>query len=452
MNKKHYFFLIGILAVHFLFLSVLKFTAWPEMLLWPYLITKGWLPYANIAIAHNPLMLFDLSVFFWIFGAGILQLKIFTWALILSFDVLVFVIVKKLWNIKTAFLALISFAVWNLFYDGNGLWFDLYMGVFAFCSFYFVKQKKWIWSGIFWALAFISKQTAIWFLLPIGYALAQESKLRLESFKKLTVGVILIAIPFVLIMLLTGIFPSFWNWAVRFGVFTLPGSRGQIQLPDLKNLAVAVLPFSVFLFTNRKSGFPGLALWAIAGALGAYPRFEFFHLQPAVPFLAIAVALAFNNSKGKAGGKVKLTRSLAIFYILGSIYLFAGFFMRNFKEGVRFYEQDVKDVASFVNYNTSPGDKILVLNWWDSLYVLTDTLPAFDPWVPHLSWYMEEPGIQEKMVESLKTNSPKLIVLNPYTDFGLSAYIPEKVYNYVIENYRIFQKVDGVEILMQKDR
>ncbi|MFZ3099763.1 MAG: hypothetical protein WA103_00825, partial [Minisyncoccales bacterium] len=80
------------------------------------------------------------------------------------------------------------------------------------------------------------------------------------------------------------------------------------------------------------------------------------------------------------------------------------------------------------------------------------TLPAFDPWVPHLSWYMEEPGIQEKMVESLKTNSPKLIVLNPYTDFGLSAYIPEKVYNYVIENYRISQKVDGVEILIQKDR
>src|SRR4030042_4599197 len=133
--KNKYWLLALILLLHLILLIYLKFTAWPEMSLWPYLITKGWLPYRDIAIAHTPLMLIDLGIFYKIFGSGIVQLKIFTWLLILVFDGLIFFIVRELWNKKTAFIALAAFAVWNLFYDGNGLWFDLYMGLIAFLSF-----------------------------------------------------------------------------------------------------------------------------------------------------------------------------------------------------------------------------------------------------------------------------------------------------------------------------
>ena len=41
----------------------MQFTAWPEMLAWPYLILKGFLPYKDIAIAHNPLLIFVLTKF-----------------------------------------------------------------------------------------------------------------------------------------------------------------------------------------------------------------------------------------------------------------------------------------------------------------------------------------------------------------------------------------------------
>ena len=67
--------LAGILVVHLFLLIYLKFTAWPEMTLWPYLITKGWLPYQDIAIAHTPLMIGLLAIVYKIFGVGILQLK-----------------------------------------------------------------------------------------------------------------------------------------------------------------------------------------------------------------------------------------------------------------------------------------------------------------------------------------------------------------------------------------
>ena len=450
MKKKHFVIaLIVLLQVVLLF--YLRFTAWPEMTLWPYLITKGWFPYKNIAIAHTPLMLIDLSIFYKIFGVGILQLKIFTWILILLFDYLVYQIAKKLWKIKTAIIALSVFAVWQLFYSGNGLWFDLYMGIFALCSFYFVKQKKWLLAGLVWALAFISKQTAVWFLLPIGFELINSKRVVIKkNTSKLILGILSVISIFILGIWLFGIFPSFWNWAVKFGLLELPGAQGQIQLPALKNLIVSAFPFLIFIPLIWKTGRKNTSLlfWAAAGALGVYPRFEYFHFQPAIPFLAFGIAEFFSGKSWKN----KQTKKFSILYILGCIYLFGGFFMSNFREGTRFYEKNVVEVARFVKSNTNPNDKIFVMNWWDNIYALSGTLPAVDPWVPQLSWYTEIPGVQEKMIDGLEASKPKLIILNPYTGIGLSAYIPQKVYNYVLANYELKEKVDGVEILIPKSK
>jgi len=179
--KNKYWLLALVLIFHIILLIYLKFTAWPEMTLWPYLIDKGWLPYRDIAIAHTPLMLIKLAIFYKIFGTGILQLKIFTWILILFFDGIIFVVAKKLWNFKTALISLMAYGLWMTFYDGNGLWFDLFMGAIALVSFYFVQKKKYFWAGVFWALAFASKQTAVWFLLPILWAMVDGRWLMIKK-------------------------------------------------------------------------------------------------------------------------------------------------------------------------------------------------------------------------------------------------------------------------------
>ncbi|MCX6705006.1 MAG: hypothetical protein NT162_01570, partial [Candidatus Woesebacteria bacterium] len=265
---------------------------------------------------------------------------------------------------------------------------------------------------------------------------------------KFILGTFVIFSLFIIALLLFGILPNFWNWAVKFGIFILPKAQEQIQLPDLKNLIVSVFPFLIFIPLIWKTGRKNinLLIWAIAGCLGAYPRFEYFHFQPALPFLAISSALVFAVGKNKS----KLIKIFIPIYIIGSIYLFAGYFMRNFKEGVRFYEKDVQDVVSYVRKNTTSNDRIFVMNWWDNVYALSGRLPAADPWVPQLSWYMETPEIQEKMVNDLVASKPKLIIFNPYSESGLSAYIPQKVYNYVIANYKLKEKVDGIEILVQR--
>lgn len=448
MIKNWRIFLIILLCFHLVLLYLLKFTAWPEMLLWPYLMIHGWLPYVNIAIAHTPLMLVKLAFFYKIFGVGVIQLKIFTWILVFVLDLLVFWIAKKLWNVKTALITLGSFAVWQVFFDGNGLWFDLFMALPALSSFYLVQKKKYFWAGIFWALAFISKQTAVFFLIPIGLEIVQSTKCKLQSIKRFVLGVIPVILLFVLILWFFGILPAFINWAIKFGIFVLPKASGQIQLPNLKTLAVTIFPFLIFISLIWKTGRKNMNLlvWAVAGALGAYPRFEYFHIQPAIPYLALATGIFFSNNFLKE----KLVKIFIVIYILGSLYLFGGFFMRNFNEGVRFYEQDVQDVVSYVDSNTSSWDKIFVMNWWDNIYALSDRLPATDPWIPQLPWYTEIQGIQEKIVEELRTSKPKLVLLDPYSESSLSGYIPQKVYTYMMQNYKLKEKVDGIYVLIPR--
>lgn len=448
MKRKDYLILAGILLVHLLLLIYLKFTAWPEMSLWPYLITKGWMPYRDIAIAHTPLMLFDLALFYKIFGIGVMQLKVFTWVLILFSDVLVFTLTRKLWDKKVAFFSLVTYVLWLLFYDGNGLWFDFYMGILAFCSFYFARQKKWVWTGVFWALAFISKQTAVWFLVPILFEIINIRPLKgnpLKMVARFAIGALVIALPFTLLLFIFHLLPYFWDWAVNFGVFILPKSQGQIQLPDIKTLFASLFPFVIFLPLIVKSKkYLILALWAAAGMLGTYPRFEYFHFQPAVFYLTIGGSLILFERRNL------LTKIFIAIYLLGSVYLVSTYLVKNLNEGTRFYENEVTEVVDYVKYNTKKGERIFVLNYWDNIYALTETLPSTNPWVPQLSWYMEELGIQEEMVEDLENNPPKLVIYNPYTESGLSSYIPKKVYDYIMENYSVDRSIENIKILVAK--
>lgn len=443
-NKKIYFLLLLVLLLHFFLLLVLKFTAWPEMLLWPYLIIKGWLPYRDIAIAHTPLMLFDLSLFYKLFGVGIFQLKLFTWGLILLFDLLIFLVVKKIWNEKAAILSVIFYSLWMLFYDGNGLWFDLYMGILAFCSFYFVQKGKWFWAGVFWSLAFLSKQTAVWFLIPILHSIIVRLPLKGRNLTKFMTSSLVVFSLFLLLIYFWGILPDFWNWAVKFGIFILPKSQGQVLLPSFKTLLVSLFPFSIFLFLfiNCKSKITNLVLWAIAGFMGAYPRFELFHFQPAIFYLAIFLALVVFKFKSLS----LLSKSFLVLYFSFSFYLFFSFLTANYKKGVRFYEEDVIKVVSYLKEKTFENEKILVLNWWDNIYPLTGTLPAISPWVPQLPWYQNLSGIQEKEISDLEIEKPRLVLVYPYSNSGLSSFVPEKLFNFIKENYDFKEKVGSIEV------
>jgi len=458
--RKAKFFLVAIILLHVILLLNLKFTAWPEMLFWPYLMLKGWLPYRDMAIAHTPALLVDLTIFYKIFGLGLLQLKIYTWILIISTDLLLFWIAKRLWNIKIAVMTLLFYIPLTIFYEGNGLWFDLALAQLALIVFYCLEKKNYLWAGIFWTVAFLTKQTAFWLLFPIIFTgLRQpfkEFSLRVidppgsvtfKILRKFVLGASAIGIAFYLVLQNLGIWGDFRLWALKFGITTLPASSGQIHFPTFRQFVIAGFPFLLMILSSlmHKKNYK-LLVWTVFAALGVFPRWELFHFQPALPFLALSFALIFIElSKLKPMEKLIFKIGLLIMLVVILVQV-----LRDFRAGTRFFEPSVIKLANYVKERTEKNDEIYLVNAWDNLYVLTETIPATRPWLPQLSWYLEIPGIQDLVISDLMRSPPKLIIQAEFQETGLGAYKPEKINNFIVENYNLSDKIDGYLIFLPK--
>jgi len=409
------------------------FTAWPEMLAWPYFILNGWLPYKDIAIAHNPLLIIVLTLFYKLFGTGITQLQIFTWALIIVNYYLLFWVTKKIYNKNAAILALAFYIPIQLLFEGNGLWFDLALVPFALLLFYLINKKKYLLTGIMFALGFLTKQTFIYFLIPLILLNIKNKKNLVPIIKKFMIGLVAVLTVFVLSLLSFGILADFYFWAIKFGVFYLPTASGQVVLPTLRQLGLAFLPFTISIFS------PTLIPWIVSGLMGVYPRWGLFHFQPALPFLSISFALALANLKSFSFKTDKFKKLLILFYILIVVVIFIRFLSRNLGGEVRFYEQDVKDVATELNILNPNHNDIFVLNYWDNIYALTDSMPVTKPWIPYLSWYLSVPDVKEEIFSDIKTKMPEQIVVGTKPDYNweeMKVFL-ERFYNCVEMSERV---------------
>lgn len=439
--KKRKLALISLLFVHLFLLFNTKFTAWPEMTFWPYLMLKGWIPYKDIAVVHTPLLLYLLEGFYSIFGVGTVQLKVFTWGLILLTDLLLFNIVGKLFDKKVSIFALAFFLPLQIFYEGNGLWFDLLLFPLVFSAYYFLKKKRYIYSGILWGLAFLTKQTAVWFLIPVFFTIARRpfKDWLLSVGIKFAYGLGLVLLAFGLVLLKLQIWQDFYRWAVDFGVFTLPGLKGQISLPGLKTLIYSLFPFVFVLpfLTSKKREEKELVVWSIFGVLGAFPRFELFHFQPALPFLAVLMALFFSK-KGAPVYKSVMVVGLSVLFVRSLVV--------NFGQETRFVNESVVNVSAYIDDRVDDGDEIFLVNLWDNIYVHSGTVPATRPFVPGLEWYWEQPGIQKGLVEGLGEKVPGLILVGEYAESGLASYKPELVQKFIDENYELTDTIENVKV------
>src|SRR4030043_280594 len=414
--------LIVALILQILLLILLPFTAWPEMVAWPYLMLYGWLPYRDIAIAHTPLLLVDLAVFYKIFGIGLFQLKIYTWIWILLADFLVYHIARKFWNAKTAILTLLLYVPLQIIYEGNGLWFDFALAPLALLIFYSIKKSEFFWTGVWLGLAIFTKQTAFWLIIPLGIYILRNFKFK--SFKKvinLSEGFLSVTLFVLITAAIFKILPDFLEWTVRFGAFYLPGAKGQVLFPTLRQLLVSFFPFVILtplVFRGKKRDLD-LIIWTFFAGLGIYPRFELFHFQPALPFLSIGAGVVTMNIFRKQKTIYKIA---IIVYIIIVLFLSVRFVVRSWGKEDRFYGQQEIDAASFVEASVKPGEEIYVFNYWDSIYAMTGTLPATRPLVPFLPWYLEYDNLKEEIINGLMFDIPEIVVNLHFLEDLLRSY------------------------------
>jgi len=446
-----------LILVHLFILAKTSFTAWPEMILWPYFLLKGLLPYRDIAMAHNPLLIFDLAFFYKIFGVSLLSLKIYSWLLVIITDFMLFFVAKKfIRNSKTTLLVLAFYVFWQPYFEGNGVWFDLVLAPLAILIFYSLHQKKLFLAGVLTGLSILTKQTAFLFLVPIFFTIWFLFEKKLKTIKEFLFG---LTLPFVLFfawLFYQGIITDYYFWGVKFGSFYLPKSSGQIQLPTIKQLLSLSVPYAfvflsilTFIVNRARNGEEKrkiilLIIWCFFTALGVYPRFGLFHFQPSLPFLALISGIMISESSlwFKKHKKAPLLIFL-VFIIGGSLYLQGRFYWLHWRKPDRFFEKETLEAASWLTKNTKRDEKIFILNSWDHLYALSGTLPAVSPWVPTLPWYLEYDKIQDGVVADLEVVKPNLIVFEPYRREGLGSYKPEMINRFLVENYELTKIVAG---------
>jgi len=470
MLKKINPFLISLLLVNLILLAQLKFTAWPEMFLWPYLMIKGWLPYKDIAIAHNPLLLANLALWYKLFGIGLTQLKVFTWLLVLAINLVTYWVARKLFGNKTALVSLLFLIPLQVYFDANGLWFDLCLSFFTPLIFYFICKKDFFWGGVFWSFAFLTKQTSFWLLIPITIYTLQNytvegkkivSKLY-ARFSGLLKGFLIVFVPFLSVVWILKIFPYYIFWTFKFAGGNLPFSEGQINIPSLNQFLFGIYPFFVglvLIFLSKQKNNIDLLFWAGVASLGIYPRWELFHFLPASPLLAILYASTLSSYLKrkkfiKKSGEYKYYRyidvSVVIAVLIPLLFIVSKNVINNWNKESWFYEEEVKEVSSYVSEKTNSGDKIFVLNYWDHIYALTETIPATRPWIPQFSWYLSLDHAEENILVDLILESPRYVLHHPYSEFGLDSYRPQKISDFVERYYFQVQDFGNVKVLEKR--
>src|SRR5258708_1235866 len=228
--KKIYCVVIALLGLHLLILSQLQFTAWPEMVSFPYLINHGFITYKDMVHAYPPLLVNTLAVLFRIFGYKLIVLKTFGWTTILISDLLVFLIIQNLTKKQIlALLGLLVYVILQPVLEGNMVWPDLFIVPFLLLMFLFLIKKKYFFAGIAIGLAILTKQTGVFFLGLGGiYILFQERKVKFLI--NYILGISLLILPFLFTLFYQNSFQEFWKWTILYPGKYWTKFPGYVQL------------------------------------------------------------------------------------------------------------------------------------------------------------------------------------------------------------------------------
>lgn len=435
--KRYLPVILILLVLHLVLLINLRFTAWPEMLSYPYLRNNGYLLYKDMIHPYPPVLTMALSIVYKMFGYKLIVLKVFTWLIILVNDVLIFWIVKKITKKNIFALASLFLYVFvQPFLEGNQLWFDLAVVPFVLWGILLLLNKKYLLSGLFLGVAILTKQTTGLFLILWGALLLTKER-KLKPAVNLIVGpAILFAI--LLIRLVTeNAVLGFFNWTLIYPFVWWNKFPGYVQMvltrKEMAIIGLLLVPL-ILLVVKLKRNFLKdnnliiLVSSILVSSILVYPRFSFFHFQIALAFISIIFGLTLSRFK-----QSKFFYSLcALYFILVAVFVVRPG-LKDWGKETRFWGNEEEKIAGVIKDVTKKDDLVYLLGPQSGLYVLSGRLPP-KPWTDNYSWYLEIPGVQEEIIKRWEKNKPKMVFTNNVEEgnwYDLGTYRPQKIVNWI---------------------
>lgn len=244
-----------------------------------------------------------------------------------------------------------------------------------------------------------------------------------------------------------GIFNDFFYWTVTFNLTTFAQmGRKYATFNEIIKVGFVFAPAFLYLIFNLKKQRQAflLAVFVSGTLLFAYARFDLIHLQPVLPFIAIASALF-------VGKLLKpLRANLIIIYILIAIIPLFKHYGRLRGDTTRFLGQKENTLAAQIIDLTQDGDPILALATTPHIYKMTHTRPAGNIFVFNFPWFLVE--TDARIAAAIKNDPPKLVIRDKTattSNINLYEYMPE-IAKFVDQNYELAVKIETIEILLPK--
>lgn len=452
------FILLSIMVFHLVVLAKTIFFPYPEFFVYPYLTNNGLIPYRDILDQHFPGLMF-LPINF--NNLGLLtptDARIWQLGLVTLVHILLFIVAKRLFgSSKKALLASFMYFLWQPFFEGWVLWIDSILPIFFLGAFYFLhrgledkKVKNFVLTGLIFGLATVFKQIVIpFFVLVFVYSFFNlKSPKKLKLLSGMALGYLPLPVLMVLYILNLGVFPDFWYWTVAFNVDTF--AKFGRKFATFSEVVRVGYVFGFALLGNMvrssRRDVHLVLLFMVGALIAAYARFDFVHLQPALPFAVLGSVYALTALKRGC-----VTIPFIPIYFMGVLVLLFTFYRGHLGDRIFFFDRDLIAVAEKIKETTDPGEKIFLYGAPLHLYQMSETLPAGDVFVFQFQWFMMK--AEARTLDGIKTDKPKLIVADRAVTIQgekITDFMSE-IDEYVLTNYELRGSVGPYEFYYLKD-
>jgi hypothetical protein len=452
--KKYKFLLTLVIITHVAILSLMKFFPYPEIFVYSFLTKSGLVPYKQIIDQHFP------GVFFFPVNLATLgidevwEMRVLLYLLV----VLSHVAISKICGVlvKKPGLRLVGnvlFLLWQPPLEGYVLWIDSFAQTALLWAFYFLVQGIGFnrsgyakLGGLMMGLTLILKQTS----LPLVGMLIVYLSIGIRSrkvLKEFLVGILLPVAFLLMWVVLLGIWRDFYYWSFIFNITTFARmGRKAPQIVELLKVLPVVLPwiFSILWRRHLKIDkfFYLLLIFFLGSLFFAFARFDYVHLQPALPFAVIGAVYTSSQNK--------IYPFFLGAFIVGSVFFCIYMIRQNLGREVYFFGEFERSLTAKANYYRD-GGKVFSFGTTPHIYYLTNTLPPGNVFVFQFPWFMKV--AEDKILLGLMIDPPKVVLRDKYatvSGINLIESMP-RISSYVERYYKVVDRVDNVDIMVRNN-
>jgi hypothetical protein len=445
----------------------------PRVILEPWLIQNGFVLYENIADLHAPLMPLFIALIKPLVPDGLLLAKLLLVLLISVITLLIFLAVRRLGGWLVGLWAAWFFVMLSPVFNFGKLWYETFLAPLYILLLLFYDAsdsrrsfKSLIALGLVAGIALLVKQHSgvvvvallAWTTVSNHYLGRSKS----ENFRELALlgsGVMLPVAAFTVYQVIrAGSLKGFLYWTIGYsltsdyGFLAAQWPTGNQVLTVVSGLLFLGGAFFFMVELKRRGDIDWLYFgWGfvlfVASGLTVYPRFEYFHLQSAIPAAVWLSALAlFHAFRSRGAGRPFMkgtVLALSLLWLIRGGAAYRTVFRTNQVPRQVMEYSRLEPLANQLKRHIGPSASMYVFpdnEATANLYYLMRCLPPRF-WVFTYPWNMTG-TIKRKILSTIKNPPPEWIVYYMNGHRTMKHYAPEIV-KYIFANYRRVTKLRG---------